>query len=39
MNRFKDLNVWQKAMVLTTEVYRMTEKFPQSEKIRSDITN
>ena len=32
MNRFKDLNVWQKAMDLTTEVYRITEKFPQAEK-------
>ena len=32
MNRFKDLNVWQKDMDLTTDIYRITEKFPQAEK-------
>ncbi len=28
---FRDLLVWQKAMELTTEIYRLTEKFPKSE--------
>lgn len=29
---FRDLVVWQKAMALATEVYRLTERFPRSEK-------
>ena len=29
---FRDLLVWQKAMVLATEVYRVTERFPRSEQ-------
>ncbi len=28
---YKDLMVWQKSMGLVTEVYRLTESFPQSE--------
>jgi four helix bundle protein len=28
---FRDLIVWQKAMDLTVEVYRLTERFPKSE--------
>lgn len=28
----KDLQVWQKAMVLVTEIYRLSENFPESEK-------
>jgi len=28
---FRDLLVWQKAMVLATEVYRVTEHFPRTE--------
>jgi len=28
---FKDLIVWQKAMDLVTEVYRVTENFPRRE--------
>ena len=28
---YRDLVVWQKAMLLVTDVYRMTEKFPKSE--------
>ena len=29
---FKDLLVWQKARDLAVEVYRLTERFPESEK-------
>ncbi len=32
MNRFKDLNVWKKAIELTTDVYKITEDFPSKEK-------
>jgi four helix bundle protein len=28
---FQDLIVWQRAIVLTTEIYRLTESFPKSE--------
>ena len=28
---FRDLVVWQKAMALATEVYRVTEQFPRAE--------
>ena len=28
---YKDLNTWQKAMDLTTEVYRLTKKLPKDE--------
>jgi four helix bundle protein len=31
VDSFRDLVVWQKAMVLATEVYRATTTFPQSE--------
>ncbi len=29
---FKNLKVWQKARVLTVEVYRLTKNFPKSEE-------
>src|SRR4051812_6166196 len=32
MNRFKDLIVWQKAILLTTEVYRITKTLPAIER-------
>ena len=32
INRFSDLTVWQKAHELTLAVYRVTEKFPRSER-------
>ncbi len=28
---FRDLDIWQRAMDLTTEVYRLTEAFPKHE--------
>ena len=31
MNSYKDLIVWQKSLILTKEVYRITEGFPKSE--------
>jgi four helix bundle protein len=31
MNRFKNLVVWQQALSLSVEVYRLTEKFPKKE--------
>jgi four helix bundle protein len=31
MDSFRDLIAWQKAMVLVTEVYRVTEGFPRRE--------
>lgn len=31
MDSFRDLIAWQKAMVLVTEVYRVTEDFPRRE--------
>jgi four helix bundle protein len=32
VNKFKQLNVWQKAISLTTDIYRATEKLPSIEK-------
>jgi four helix bundle protein len=32
INRFSDLTVWQRAHELTLETYRVTEKFPRSER-------
>lgn len=31
MNNFRELNVWDKAVTLATEVYKMTEKYPKTE--------
>lgn len=31
MKSYRDLIVWQKSMELAQEIYRVTEKFPQSE--------
>jgi four helix bundle protein len=31
MNSFRDLQVWQKGMVLVSEVYIITNKFPKEE--------
>jgi len=40
MNNFKELKVWQKAVELTTEIYKTTKSFPASEQygIISQIT-
>ncbi|MEK0443085.1 MAG: hypothetical protein RL403_2063 [Bacteroidota bacterium] len=32
MHRYKDLTVWQKAMQLVVEIYKITEKFPLKER-------
>ena len=32
MNSYRDLIVWQKAMVLVTLVYKLSKKFPEDEK-------
>jgi len=32
MHRYKDLIVWQKAMELVVDLYRITEKFPLKER-------
>ena len=32
MKNYKELEVWQKAIDLTTEVYRITHRFPDEEK-------
>jgi len=32
MHNLKELNIWKKAIELTTEVYRITSKFPNEEK-------
>ncbi|GAB3229404.1 four helix bundle protein [Algoriphagus aestuariicola] len=32
MNRFKELLVWQKAIDLAVEVYKITEKLPEEER-------
>lgn len=32
MHRYKELKVWQKAIDLAVEVYRVTEKLPSDEK-------
>ena len=31
---YEDLQVWQKAMLLVTDVYRLTEAFPKKEQYR-----
>lgn len=31
MNSYKDLIVWQKSLLLTKEIYRITKSFPSSE--------
>ena len=31
MQSYKDLIVWQKSIILVTELYRVTEKFPKNE--------
>ncbi|TVP44041.1 MAG: four helix bundle protein [Mongoliibacter sp.] len=32
MHRYKELKVWQKAIDLAVEIYRITEKLPKEEK-------
>jgi len=32
MHRYKELKVWQKAIDLAVEVYKITEKFPKDER-------
>ncbi len=32
MNRFKELKVWQKAIDIVVDVYKLTAKFPQNER-------
>ena len=32
MHNFKELKVWQKSRVLTTEIYNLTRKFPKDER-------
>lgn len=32
MHRYKELNVWQKAIDLAVEVYQITEKLPKEER-------
>ena len=32
MNSYRDLIVWQKAMILVTQIYKLTRKFPDDEK-------
>jgi four helix bundle protein len=32
VSHYKELKIWQKGMVLTKEVYRLTSKFPSEEK-------
>lgn len=32
MHRYKELKVWQKAIDLAVEVYRITEKLPAEER-------
>ena len=32
VKHYKELKIWQKGMALTREVYRVTEKFPATEK-------
>jgi four helix bundle protein len=32
MNRFKELEVWQKAIEVVVDVYKLTAKFPQTER-------
>lgn len=37
MSNYKDLEVWQRAIALVTDIYRLTAAFPESEKF--GITN
>ena len=37
MSDYKDLEVWQKAVAVVAEIYRLTASFPESEKF--GITN
>jgi four helix bundle protein len=41
MHRFKELVVWQKSMVLTSEIYKLTPKLPAIERfgLRQQINN
>lgn len=32
MHKLKELKIWQKALDLTTEVYQLSQKFPNEEK-------
>jgi len=32
MHRYKELNVWQKAIELAVDVYEITDSFPQKER-------
>ena len=32
MNRFKNLNIWNRSISLATEIYKVTSKFPSDEK-------
>ncbi len=32
MHQYKELKIWQKAMDITTEIYRITKLFPESER-------
>ncbi len=32
MNRFKELDVWKKAVDLSLDIYKMTDSFPEKEK-------
>ena len=32
MNDYKELDVWKKSVALTTELYRLTAKFPDAER-------
>jgi len=34
MHRYKELNVWQKAIDLAVDVYEITDSFPQKERFR-----
>jgi four helix bundle protein len=31
MKNFKELHIWQKAMLLVTEIYKLTKQFPKEE--------
>ena len=32
MNRFKNLHIWNRSVLLATEIYRVTSLFPEEEK-------
>jgi four helix bundle protein len=32
MNRFKNLEIWQRTITLSTDIYRVTSNFPKAEK-------